>query len=76
MNGRYDPARLSAQCRRVRVGLALRVMRSKYATKPLSAVPTPSRFSDPAGVYAVLCASTSLRCSFWEAVVRGRSASL
>lgn len=38
----------------------------------LDAVPAPSRFSDPAGRYAVLYAAEAVRCCFWEAVVRNR----
>lgn len=40
--------------------------------RPLAAVPAPSRFSDPDGAYAVLYAAESVRCCFWEAVVRNR----
>ena len=35
-------------------------------------VPTPNRFSDPAGGYGVLYASEAVRCSFWEALVHNR----
>ncbi len=49
-----------------------RVIHESLRARPLTAVPAPSRFSDPAGAYAVLYAAESVRCCFWEAVVRNR----
>ena len=49
-----------------------RVIHQSLRTRPLSAVPAPSRFSDPAAEYAVLYAAETVPCCFWEAVVRNR----
>ena len=49
-----------------------RVIHESVRTRPLSAVPAPSRFSDPAGKYAVLYAAETVSCCLWEAVVRNR----
>ena len=49
-----------------------RVIHESLRTRPIAAVPAPSRFSDPAGEYAVLYAAATVPCCFWEAVVRNR----
>ncbi|MYB52920.1 MAG: RES domain-containing protein [Acidobacteriia bacterium] len=49
-----------------------RVIHESLRHQPLYAMPAPSRFSDPAGGYAVLYAAESVPCCFWEAVVRNR----
>ena len=56
----------------VRIERMFRVIHRSLRDRPLKAVPAPSRFSDPAGDYAVLYAAETLRCCFWEAVVRNR----
>lgn len=49
-----------------------RVIRRRHEASPLGAAPSPSRFSDPKGIFVVLYASAAVRCSAWEAVLRGR----
>ena len=49
-----------------------RVIHHKHRRQPLGTVPSASRFSDPAGNYAVLYVAESVRCGFWEAVARNR----
>ncbi len=68
----YDAARIRARLTRVNLTLFFRIVRTTRAGTPLEAIPTPSRFSDPKGVYSVLYASEAVRCSFWEAIVRNR----
>lgn len=49
-----------------------RVIHKQHRDTPLGVVPAPSRFSDPAGNYAVLYGAETVRCSFWEALARNR----
>lgn len=72
MRGGYDPGRIRRQLRTVRIERMFRVIHQSLRTRPLSAVPAPSRFSDPAAEYAVLYAAETVPCCFWEAVVRNR----
>ena len=72
MRGGYDPGHLRRQLRSVRIERMFRVIHESLRDRPLDAVPAPSRFSDPAGTYAVLYAAETVRCCFWEAVVRNR----
>lgn len=72
MSHSYDAARLRRQLAVVHLRPFFRVVAKRHEANPLGAVPAPSRFSDPAGVYAVLYAAASPRCAFWEAVARGR----
>lgn len=72
MTTRYDPERIRSQLRTVRVERMFRLIHTKHRRRPLGVVPAPSRFSDPAGKYAVLYAAEAVRCSFWEALARNR----
>jgi hypothetical protein len=70
----YDPERIRSQLCTVRIERMFRLIQTKHRRRPLGAVPAPSRFSDPAGKYAVLYAAEAVRCSFWEALARNRFA--
>ncbi|HSR72230.1 MAG TPA: RES domain-containing protein [Kiloniellales bacterium] len=72
MTGGYDPARIRGRLRPVRLARMFRLIHRTHRRRPLHAVPAPSRFSDPAGKYAVLYAAEAVRCCFWEALVRNR----
>ena len=62
--------RIEAQIRTFRIAWMFRVIKQRHAATPINAVPVPSRFSDPAGNYAVLYGAETVLCSLWEAVVR------
>ena len=47
-----------------------RIIAARHAATPLGCVPSPSRFSDPAGRFAVLYAALSVPCALWEALLR------
>lgn len=68
----YLPLRryIQAQFCTVGIGRMFRVIHQRHAATPLNAVPAPSRFSDPAGNYAVLYGAETVQCCLWEAVVR------
>lgn len=68
----YDLERIRGRLRPVRIERMFRVIQRKHRRRPLGVVPVPSRFSDPAGEYAVLYAAEAVRCSFWEALARNR----
>ena len=72
MTPKYDPERIRGRLGAFRIERMFRVIHQKHRRHPLSAVPAPSRFSDPAGAYAVLYAAEAVRCSFWEALARNR----
>ena len=72
MSQRYNRQRLCSQLYPVQLSHFYRVIHNQYLKTPLGAVPSPSRFSAPNQQYAVLYASESIRCSFWEAVARSR----
>ena len=72
MRANYDSGRIRRQLRAVRIERKFRVIHESLPARPLDAVPAPSRFSNPAGAYAVLYAAETVRCCFWEAVVRNR----
>ena len=72
MSSPYDPERIRRQLRTIRAERMFRVIHRKHRRRPLGAVPSASRFSDPAGNYAVLYIAESVRCAFWEAVARNR----
>ena len=74
MTGDYDPDRLRSRLRGVRLGRVFRVIHRDRRPTPLGAAPAPSRFSDPQERYAVLYASDSVRCAFWETLARNRFA--
>lgn len=74
MTGGYDPDRLRSLLRRIRLGRVVRVIHRDRRATPLGAAPAPSRFSDPLERYAVLYASETLRCAFWETLARNRFA--
>ena len=74
MTGGYEPDRLRSRLRSVRLGRVFRVIHRDRRSTPLGASPAPSRFGDPRGGYAVLYASESVRCAFWETLARNRFA--
>ena len=74
MTGGYDPDRLRSRLRSVRLGRVFRLVHRDRRSTPLRASPAPSRFSDPEQRYAVLYASDSVRCAFWETLARNRFA--
>lgn len=68
MSRGYSVERIAARLVEVELDPVYRLIRRQHREQPLGAVPSPSRFGDPAGQYAVLYAAESLRCSFWEAL--------
>jgi hypothetical protein len=67
---RYDPERIRSQLRTVRIERMFRLIPTKHRRRPLGAVSAPSRFSDPAGKYAVLYAAKQCGAAFgrlWRA---------
>ncbi len=74
MSGEYDPDRLRARLHSVRLGRVFRVIHRDRGATPLGASPAPSRFSDPQERYAVMYASDTVRCAFWETLARNRFA--
>jgi len=70
----YDAIRLRAGLREICVERVFRVIHRAYFSTPLGATPAPSRLSDPGGDYAVLYASDTVRCAFWETLGRNRFA--
>ena len=74
MTGEYHLDRLRSRLRSIRLGRVFRVIHRDRRPTPLGASPAPSRFSDPRGGYAVLYASESVRCAFWETLGRNRFA--
>ena len=74
MTGGYDPDRLRPRLRSVRFGRVFRVIHRDRRRTPMRASPAPSRFSDPQERYAVLYASDTVRCAFWETLARNRFA--
>lgn len=68
----YAAQRIRQQMHRFRIERMYRVIHQRHRHKPLGVLPTPSRFSDPEGNFAVLYAASAVRCCFWEAVVRNR----
>lgn len=72
MIGGYDPGRIRRRLHSIRISGGYRLIHRNYRANPLGAVAAPSRFSDPAGIYAVLYAAQSIRCAFWEALARNR----
>lgn len=67
---------INAPIRTVQIARMFRVIRpipsNQPPSNPLSAVPAQSRFSDPAGRFAVLYGAESVSCCLWEAAVRNR----
>ena len=74
MSQGYDPDRLRSRLCAVRLERVFRVIHRSHRAAPLAAVPTPSRFSDPQGRYAVLYGAETVRCAFWETLGRNRFA--
>ena len=72
MSPRYDPDRIRERLCATRLKRVFRVIHDSHRSQPLEAIPSASRFSDPAQQYAVLYAAESVRCGFWEAIVRNR----
>ncbi len=64
--------RIEAQIRTFRIASMFRVINQHHAATPLNAIPAPSRFSDPAGNFAVLYGAETVPCCLWEVVVRNR----
>ncbi len=74
MSRRYVVPRIRGRIRTIKFDEAYRLIHRKYRERPLGAVPTPSRFSDPQGSYSVLYAAQSIPCAMWEGIVRNRFA--
>lgn len=74
MSAGYDPDRLRSLLRSIPLGRVFRVIHRDRRATPLGAAPAPSRFSDPLERYAMLYASETLRCAFWETLARNRFA--
>ena len=74
MTGGYDPELLRSRLRGIQLDRVFRIIRRDHRATPLGAAPAPSRFSDPQECYAVLYASESVRCAFWETLGRNRFA--
>ena len=55
MSRGYDPDRLRAGLRPVRLERVFRVIHRSHRTTPLAAAPVPSQFSDPQERYAGCC---------------------
>ena len=72
MSRGYPVERIVARLVDVELDPVYRLIRRPYRRRPLGVVPSPSRFSDPKGQYAVLYAAESVRCCFWEALARNR----
>ena len=72
MSGGCDLERIRGRLRAVRIERMFRLIHRRRRRRPLGVVPTPSRFSDTAGAYAVLYAAEAARCAFWEALARNR----
>ena len=72
MTGGYDRELLCSRLRDVRLARVFRVVHRDYRSTPLGPAPAPSRFGDPQGRYAVLYASETVRCAFWETLGRNR----
>lgn len=68
----YEPERIRRRIRAFSLQRMFRIVRASHVHSPLDTIPAPSRFSDPDGTYAVLYAAETLRCCFWEAVIRNR----
>ena len=72
MTSGYDASGIRECVRPFQFGRMIRLIPRVHQASPLGVAPTPSRFSDPYGRYAVLYAAASLRCAFWETIARGR----
>ena len=72
MTSGYDASGIRECVHPFHFGRMIRLIPRVHRESPLGVAPTPSRFSDPHGRYAVLYAASSLRCAFWEAIARGR----
>lgn len=72
MSPPYDPDRIRERLRSTQLERVFRLIHFSHCGRPLGAIPSPSRFSDPAKRYAVLYAAAAVRCGFWEAIVRNR----
>lgn len=56
----------------MRIESMFQIIQRKHRRRPLGAVPVPSRFSDPSGVFEVVFAAQTVRCAFWESLGRNR----
>ncbi len=72
MSARYDPDRIRERLHAIRIDRMFRLIHRNHRNRPLEAVPSPSRFSDPVLGYGVLYAAEAVRCGFWESIVRNR----
>ena len=72
MSRGYPVERIVARLVDMELDPVYRLIRRPYRRRALGVVPSPSRFSDPRGQYAVLYAAESVRCCFWEALARNR----
>jgi len=68
----YDVDRIRGRLVTIHVEVFYRVIQATHENDPLGVAPKPSRFSDPAGGFAVLYAAATVRCGFWESIARNR----
>lgn len=64
MTAEYDPDHIRERLRAVRLGRVYRLIHRSHRSRPLDAVATPSRFSDPAGRYSILYTTDAVVCGF------------
>ena len=72
MSREYAAKGIRERIRTVQLDEAYRLIRRRHRDRPLGAIPTPSRFSDPLGRYSVLYATQSMQCAVWEGLTRDR----
>lgn len=72
MSGTYDPDRICRRLKPFDLSKMYRMIPEHHRGTPLGTGIAPSRFSDPAGKFAVLYAADSVPCAFWESMVRDR----
>lgn len=72
MSGTYDPGLLRRRLKPFHLSQMYRMIPEHHRGTPLGTGIAPSRFSDPAGKFAVLYAADSVPCAFWESMVRDR----
>ena len=72
MSREYAAKDIRERIRTIQLDEAYRLIRRRHRDRPLGAIPTPSRFSDPLGRYSVLYATQSMQCAVWEGLTRDR----
>lgn len=72
MSGTYDTDQIRRRLKPFDLSKMYRVIPDRHRGTPLGVGIAQSRFSDPAGKFAVLYAADSVPCAFWESMIRGR----